>query len=570
MRRLALLNFLTSALLLAACSPAPQPATAYDPASLRFSGQRAFEIEAGFVQQFPNRSSGQPNNKLAAEWLMAAFTRLGWDCRLDEWEVINYSRTVPLRNVVCQLRGESPQEILVVAHHDQSPDTIQGADNDGSGIAILLHLAEIFAGEPAPNYTLVFAAVDAEEYGMLGTRRYIQTRPDMAPIIAGLSLDNLGKKWSNGMDMDPRGQFRGYGPLWLLLTAQESARAAGDVWIPQIRSPVDQALEQAVPVSFMDEGPIVAAGIPAFGFATRYAEGTGELAWETYHSPRDTLETESPGVLHQSGRIAEALIRQLLAMKEFPHESGPYLYLAENNVALRGWPLWAWFAGFVACFFVGSIRASAGQLSFDGLPHLLSLWLPLLASVVLLYLFVAVGLMDKYELYPATAKDEPLFQPRWPAVILFLIGLAIFLWLGRRLAGHFTDPASTPSAAQTKRLALLVVGLAGVYILIVNPFSLLFMIPLINWFFMRRRRGAGRALDIGLFLLGGLIVYVLFYFFGFVILRNNFAILWYLMMMFSIGMISFPSAIAITAIVGAGLSMVVTPPSRTAKPDNLA
>ena len=44
-----------------------------------------------------------------------------------------------------------------------------------------------------------------------------------------------------------------------------------------------------------------------------------------------------------------------------------------------------------------------------------------------------------------------------------------------------------------------------------------------------------------------------------VVLRNDFAILWYLMM-FSIRMISFPTAVAITAIVAAGLSMIVNPP----------
>lgn len=48
-----------------------------------------------------------------------------------------------------------------------------------------------------------------------------------------------------------------------------------------------------------------------------------------------------------------------------------------------------------------------------------------------------------------------------------------------------------------------------------------------------------------------------------VILRNDFAILWYLRMMFSTGMISFPTAVAITAIVAAGLSMIVNPPQGT-------
>jgi hypothetical protein len=40
----------------------------------------------------------------------------------------------------------------------------------------------------------------------------------------------------------------------------------------------------------------------------------------------------------------------------------------------------------------------------------------------------------------------------------------------------------------------------------------------------------------------------------------NFAVLWYMMMMFSIGEVSFLTALAVTAIIAAGLSMLVKPP----------
>jgi hypothetical protein len=349
---------------LVACSSVPDTETRYDPTSLRFSGEQALATQAAFVERFPRRHSGAPNNRLAAEWLRDRFASYGLGCTIDEWEIVNYSRPVQLRNVVCELAGESAQQIVVVAHHDQSPDTIQGADNDGSGIAIMLQLAEIFASAGTPTYTLVFVSTDAEEYGMVGARRYVETHPDTQAIIAGISLDNLGKQWSSGMDMSPIGQFRGYGPIWLLLTAREAARAAGDLWVPQIRSPVDQVLNQAVPVSFMDQGAMVAAGVPALGFATLYAEGTQELVWDTYHTPSDTMEHESSAALYQSGRISEALIRQLLSMEAFPQESGPYVYFDGSRQVLRGAPLWLIFVAFVACFFGGSLFID-GKLSAE-------------------------------------------------------------------------------------------------------------------------------------------------------------------------------------------------------------
>ncbi len=219
MKKKYIVSILLFALSLAACSPQAQPQALIDPAVIQFDGEQAFAIETEFVTRFTNRHSGQPNNRLATEWLFDQFTAAGWDCSFDDWEAVLYSEIVPLRNVVCRLPGTSPREILVVAHHDIASTTIQGADNDGSGIAILTQLARIFGSEEPPRYTLVFVSTDAEEYGMLGTRRYIQTHPDPDNIIAGLSLDNLGRDYHDGMDMELLGQFRKYGPIWLPLTA---------------------------------------------------------------------------------------------------------------------------------------------------------------------------------------------------------------------------------------------------------------------------------------------------------------------------------------------------------------
>ncbi len=555
-------------LLLSACSSAPEMQTSYDPAALRFDGQRAFAIEGQFVGLFPYRSSGQPNSRLAVEWLMGQFTSSGWTCQIDTWEVINYSQPVTMRNVVCKLPGESPQEIIVMAHHDQSPATVEGADNDGSGIAILLHLGEIFGSEGPLPYTLVFLASDGEEYGMLGSRQYIHNHANIDDVIAGISLDNLGKRFYNGMDIEAVGQFRNFGSLWLQLLAGESAATAGDLWVPQVRSPLDQVLGQAVPISFMDQGPIVAAGRPALGFAGLVPAESSEIHWETYHTPKDLMTYQSAEVLYQSGRIPEALIRQLLSMENFPSEAGPYLYFDDSRQVLRGTPLWLLFGGFVTLFYFGSIvcaKAARKETASNwrgARSHFLGLWLPLVGGVLLLYGMVAVGLMDQYDVYPATTKDPATLNPRWTAVMLFLVGLVVFWFIGRRVVRRSLDQAPSVGPREIKSLALLVIGLAGVYVLIANPFSLLFFIPLLFWFLIQGRAGAGRMLDAVFFLLGWLMVIALFYFFGFVIQRMNFAVLWYMMMMFSIGEVGPPAALAITAVIAAGLSMIVRPPAK--------
>jgi hypothetical protein len=564
-KKISLLLFALLFLALTACSPQAQPQASFDPAAIRFDGEQAFSIETEFVTRFPNRHSGQPNNRLATEWIYDQFTAAGWACSYDDWEAVLYSVVEPMRNVVCRLPGASAQEIMVAAHHDQASTTIQGADNDGSGIAILIQLATIFGAEDPLPYSLVFVASDGEEYGMLGTQQFISTHSDPKDILAGISLDNLGFFFYDGMNMELIGQYRQYGQLWLALTAREAARSSGDSWTVNLRAPLDQALDQAAPISFMDQGPMVAAGVPALGFLGNVPPEYADLKYKIWHDPSDTMEHQSAVTLGHSGVITEALIRQLQAMEDVPRESGPYLYFDETGQVLRGAPLWALFAGFVGLFFLGTILTGNSPLKDkvagwkQTLPHFLSLWLPLVAGVLLLYLFVAVGLLLDFEVYVATTKDPYLLNPPWLPIGLFLAGLALFFFVGRRLFRRFGGNLSAPEGKDRKSFAFLVIGLAGLYVLTTNPFSLLFFLPLIFWFLFRGKRGAGKLWDILMLLMGGLVVYALVYFFGFLTLRYDFAFLWMFLNMFAIGMVGFATALASTAILAAGLSVVVEP-----------
>ena len=182
-----------------------------------------------------------------------------------------------------------------------------------------------------------------------------------------------------------------------------------------------------------------------------------------------------------------------------------------------------------------------------------------------MYLFVVIGILDKFHIYPATTKDPAMLNPRWPAVILYLVGTAVLLFIGRWLVRKYAGDSLTTEWKDIRSLAFLVIGLVGIYILIANPFSLLFLVPVLFWFLIRGRKGFGRLLDIIFFVLGGLTLYALIYFFGWQILRYGWVFLWMFMNIISIGMFSFPAMLAGTAVLGAGLSMIVNPPKTKTK-----
>lgn len=106
----------------------------------------------------------------------------------------------------------------------------------------------------------------------------------------------------------------------------------------------------------MDGGPLVASGIPALGLATTYDSNHLEDVWQSYHSPNDRIEFQDAEALGQSGRISEAFLRQLLALKEFPRETSPYLFF-EGRGIFKGIPLYALFMVLPLLFGAGALYA---------------------------------------------------------------------------------------------------------------------------------------------------------------------------------------------------------------------
>ncbi|BCY13616.1 M20/M25/M40 family metallo-hydrolase [Actinoplanes sp. L3-i22] len=106
-----------------------------------------------------------------------------------------------ITNVIATLRGSvTPERIYVVTGHYDSRATdvldftsdAPGADDDASGVAVVLELARVLATRE-PEATLVFAAVAGEEQGLYGSDHMAQGYRDAgADIQAMFSNDIVG------------------------------------------------------------------------------------------------------------------------------------------------------------------------------------------------------------------------------------------------------------------------------------------------------------------------------------------------------------------------------------------
>jgi Zn-dependent M28 family amino/carboxypeptidase len=103
--------------------------------------------------------------------------------------------TVTGGNVVTMIKGESEKAIVITGHLDhlgvQDGEIFNGADDNASGAAALLSIANHFKNK-SPKHTLIFAAVDAEEIGSLGTEYLLNNLPiPIENIVLNINMDMI-------------------------------------------------------------------------------------------------------------------------------------------------------------------------------------------------------------------------------------------------------------------------------------------------------------------------------------------------------------------------------------------
>ncbi|GHF40669.1 aminopeptidase [Streptomyces morookaense] len=117
-----------------------------------------------------------------------------------------------ITNVVATLRGSvTPDRIYVVSGHYDSRNSdpmnatgdAPGADDDASGVAVVLELARVFATR-RPAATVVFAAVAGEEQGLYGSGYMARTyRGRQADVQGMFTNDIVGSPTAEDGSRDP-------------------------------------------------------------------------------------------------------------------------------------------------------------------------------------------------------------------------------------------------------------------------------------------------------------------------------------------------------------------------------
>jgi len=163
--------------------------------------------------EFEGRDTGEPGQKMAAEYLKNEYKKLdiasplGGDDYYQEVPGSYFTRgeIKDTENVLAFIEGSSiPEEILVISSHydhvgiDDEGNIYNGADDDGSGTVAILEIAEAFkkAQEDgyAPKRSILFLNVTGEEKGLVGSKFYSENPVfPLANTVANLNIDMIGR-----------------------------------------------------------------------------------------------------------------------------------------------------------------------------------------------------------------------------------------------------------------------------------------------------------------------------------------------------------------------------------------
>lgn len=138
--------------------------------------------------------------------------------RLEKMEEYGYSVPKNGRNVAGILEGSGKKDeyIVLVTHRDHmgfNPERGTGemrmnlgADDNASGTAALMEIAEAFAllaeEGTRPQRSIIFLFADAEEWGLLGSQYFAENPPvPLENIVAAMNMDMLGRNKGNVVDV---------------------------------------------------------------------------------------------------------------------------------------------------------------------------------------------------------------------------------------------------------------------------------------------------------------------------------------------------------------------------------
>jgi len=222
------------------------------------------------------------------------------------------------RNIVGRLSAQRGASLIILGAHFDSVEGTPGADDNASGLAVLLEAARLLSRARLRS-ELLFCAFNLEELNMIGSTYFAKKlKAAEVKVDAMISLEMIGytdprpgsQKYPIGLSWlyPDRGDFIGVIRNWnsssLLRRFTRQMRQVPGLPVETLSVPGNGGLVPAVRLS--DHSPFWDLGYPAL-----MVTDTSFFRNPHYHGPRDTLDTLN---LDFMAKVCAGVIRGVLGL----------------------------------------------------------------------------------------------------------------------------------------------------------------------------------------------------------------------------------------------------------------
>lgn len=284
------------------------------PCSLQAQSDLLFDIQQLSDDRMSGRKTASQGAELARHYIQQRFSDLGLIALKTNFQhPFSYRTGFSDKegiNLVAELKGctQPDSYIVVTAHYDHlgiiAGKVYNGADDNASGVAAMLALAELLNTQPCPHYSYLFVATDAEESGLYGAKAFVAAPPvALQHIVLNLNLDMLSRG-ERANQLYLYGAFSLPGVADYLKTQQFSVKLK-----LRKRGKGLRGQNQLDWANASDHAPFRRSGIPFLFF--------GVDSHKDYHTPQDDWQRIDPAYLQ---RMFDSLSQVVVWLDKQPPE----------------------------------------------------------------------------------------------------------------------------------------------------------------------------------------------------------------------------------------------------------
>jgi aminopeptidase YwaD len=262
------------------------------------------------IENFGPHPTGSQELEELRDYLFCKLNETGLNVKFIPWETEEFSG----KNIEATLKGEKNESnVFVVCAHYDSVDVSPGADDDGSGVSVVLSAADILS-DYVFNSTIKFVLFSGEEQGLLGSRDYVdKISEDNKNVVGVLNLDGVGYA-STSEDGNKIRHYANPESSWMQYISQQISKEYKEYIGLEIRS---------LPhVTFSDHHSFVEKGYDASYFLE-------QILNPFYHTSEDKSENVNFSYL---SKVCKLTMGCLVKMAEI----NPQTYEEDLEIRIKG------------------------------------------------------------------------------------------------------------------------------------------------------------------------------------------------------------------------------------------